>query len=92
MKAFPAIREAVTDDFDLIFDGGVRSGLDVLKALGLGAKACFLGRAYLYGLAAYGQKGVEAALQLLNQELDAAMALTGVADVSHLPPEVVIAP
>ena len=92
VKAFPAIREAVGEDCELIFDGGVRSGLDVLKALGLGAKACFLGRAYLYGLAAYGQKGVEAALQLLSQEIDAAMALTGVADINHLPRGVVIAP
>ena len=85
VKAFPAIRDAVADDFGLIFDGGVRSGLDVLKALGLGAKACLLGRAYLYGLAAYGQKGVEAALQVLSRELDAAMALTGVADINRLP-------
>lgn len=92
VKAFPAIRESVGDDFELIFDGGLRSGLDVLKALGLGAKACFLGRAYLYGLAAYGQKGVEAVLRLTSQELDTAMALTGTADIKHVPPEVVIAP
>jgi L-lactate dehydrogenase (cytochrome) len=68
-----------------VFDGGIRSGLDVLKALGLGAGACLLGRAYLYGLAAYGERGVCAALQLIAEELDFGMAMTGVRDVRALP-------
>jgi L-lactate dehydrogenase (cytochrome) len=72
----------------LIFDGGVRSGIDVLKTLALGAKGCLVGRAYLYGLAAHGQAGVEAALQLMSQELDSAMAFTCVSDVAAVKREV----
>ncbi len=88
-KAFPAIREAVGDDVALYFDGGIRTGLDVLKALGMGAQGCFIGRAYLYGLAAYGQEGVRTALQLLADELDVGMALTGVRDVNALPADLI---
>lgn len=84
-KAFPAIRDAVGGDMVLYFDGGIRTGLDVLKALGLGAQGCFVGRAYLYGLAAYGERGVRTALQLLADELDVGMALTGTRDVNALP-------
>jgi L-lactate dehydrogenase (cytochrome) len=85
VRAFPEIREAVGERADLFFDGGIRSGLDVLRALGLGAKACFLGRAYLYGLAAYGELGVSAALQLISEELDFAMGMTGIRDIRALP-------
>ena len=92
VKAFPAIRDAVGDNVELVFDGGIRSGLDVLKALGLGAKGCLIGRAHLYGLAAYGKAGVTAALELIEQELDTAMALTGVDDVAALPQGLVIQP
>jgi L-lactate dehydrogenase (cytochrome) len=90
VKAFPAIRDAVNGDVELLFDSGVRSGLDVLKALGLGARACLLGRAPLYGLAAYGEAGVTATLELIEQELDAGMVLTGAGDVTRLPQGVVI--
>jgi L-lactate dehydrogenase (cytochrome) len=89
-RAFPTIRDAVGDKVELLFDSGVRSGLDVLKALGLGARACLLGRAALYGLAAYGEKGVTAVLELIQQELDAGMLLTGVDDVTRLPPDAVL--
>jgi L-lactate dehydrogenase (cytochrome) len=89
VRAFPAIRDAVGDKVELLFDSGVRDGLDVLKALGLGARACLLGRAYLYGLAAYGERGVSAVLQLIEQELDAAMTLTGVEDAARVPRGVV---
>ena len=89
-RAFPAIHEAVGGRAELIFDGGVRSGLDVLKALALGAKGCLLGRAYLYGLAAHGQAGVEAALQLMSQELDSAMAFTCVRNVAAVDRNILI--
>jgi L-lactate dehydrogenase (cytochrome) len=85
VQAFPEIRSAVGEGAELLFDGGVRSGLDVLKALGLSAGACLLGRAYLYGLAAYGERGVCAALQLIAEELDFGMAMTGASDVRALP-------
>jgi L-lactate dehydrogenase (cytochrome) len=91
-RAFPAIGDAVGDDAELLFDSGVRSGLDVLKVLGLGAKGCLLGRPFLYGLAAHGEAGVTAALRLVAQDLDQGMALTGVDDVNNLPPGLVIEP
>ncbi len=90
--AFPAIREAVGDQTELLFDSGVRSGLDVLKALGLGARACFVGRAYLYGLGAGGEEGVRKALTIVSEELDTGMALTGQTDVKSIPPDVIVNP
>jgi L-lactate dehydrogenase (cytochrome) len=89
VRVFPAICDAVGDKVELLFDSGIRNGLDVLKALGLGARACLLGRAYLYGLAAYGERGVSAVLQLVEQELDTAMVLTGVEDATCVPRGVV---
>ena len=71
------IRDRVGDAIELIVDGGIRRGTDVLKALALGANACSVGRAYLYGLAAGGQAGVEHALGLLRDELLRGMALIG---------------
>jgi L-lactate dehydrogenase (cytochrome) len=84
-RAFAGIQEAVGDRIELLFDSGIRSGLDILKALGLGARGCLIGRAYLYGLAAQGEAGVTTALRVLSQELDAGMALTGVEDVTAIP-------
>ena len=90
VQMLPAIREAVGDDIELILDSGVRSGFDVLKALGVGANGCLIGRAYLYGLAANGQAGVTTALELMARELDEAMTLTGAADVNDLPEGLVL--
>jgi len=89
-RAFPAIRDAVGDKVELLFDSGIRSGLDVLKALGLGARACLLGRAAAYGLAAYGEEGVTAALEIVEKEVYAGMMLTGVEDITQLPPDFVL--
>ncbi len=75
---------------EVYVDSGVRSGLDVLKFLGLGARACFIGRAYLYGLGAYGQAGVTKALEILRDELSVAMALTGVTDVEKVPRDIIL--
>ena len=86
----PAIREAVGDDVEVVLDSGVRSGFDVLKALGRGANGCLVGRAFVYGLAAHGEVGVTAALKLISQELDEAMILTGSADVNALPKGIVL--
>ncbi len=69
------------DDITLFMDGGVRSGLDVLKALALGAKACFLGRAWAYGVAARGEAGVSHVLDIMRGELTTALGLTGCIDV-----------
>jgi L-lactate dehydrogenase (cytochrome) len=86
------IVDAVGDKCEVYVDSGVRSGLDVLKFLGLGARACFIGRAYLYGLGAYGQAGVTKALEILKDELSVAMALTGVTDVRKVPRSIILRP
>ena len=88
--ALPMIIEAIGDDVEIYVDSGVRSGLDILKFLGMGARACFIGRAYLYGLGAYGQAGVTKALEILREELDLAMALTGVTDATKVPRDVLL--
>src|SRR6185312_8605759 len=75
---------------EVYVDSGVRSGLDVLKFLGLGARACFIGRAYLYGLGAYQQAGVTKVLEILKDELSIAMALTGVTDVTKVPRDIIL--
>jgi L-lactate dehydrogenase (cytochrome) len=85
-----AIVDAVGDRTEIYADGGVRSGLDVLKFLGLGARACFIGRAYLYGLGAYGQAGVTKALEILKDELSIAMALTGLTEASNVPRSIIL--
>ncbi len=77
IEVLPAIAEAVGGCVPVLLDGGVRRGLDVLKAIALGASAIQVGRPILWGLAAAGQQGVELALSLLRQELDLAMALAG---------------
>ena len=81
ISALPPIADAVGDDITLFMDGGVRSGLDVLKALALGAKACFLGRAWAYGVAARGEAGVSHVLDIMRGELTTALGLTGCIDV-----------
>ena len=78
------IRDALGDGPDVICDGGVRRGSDVVKALALGATACSIGRPYLYGLAAGGEAGVDRALTLLFEEFERTMILAGVNDVAQL--------
>jgi L-lactate dehydrogenase (cytochrome) len=79
IAALPRIADAVGGDLEVYLDGGVRSGLDVLKALALGAKACFVGRAWAWSLAAGGQAGVAQMLEIIRAELAVAMILTGCA-------------
>ena len=85
----PGIRDAVGSNLELIVDGGVRRGGHVLKALALGANACSIGRAYLYGLAAGGEAGVDRALKLLGEEIARNMALLGATSVSQVSAELV---
>jgi L-lactate dehydrogenase (cytochrome) len=82
--ALPAIADAVGDRLDVIFDGGVRSGLDVVKAVALGAKGCLIGRAWVYALAALGEAGVTRMLHTIRKEIEVAMALAGVTSVSAI--------
>jgi len=81
IRALPAIVQAVGERTTVLMDGGVRSGLDVLKALASGARACLIGRAWALALGARGEAGVAHVLQILRQELRVAMALTGCTDV-----------
>src|SRR5665213_3707368 len=81
IASLPAIAEAVGNDVEVLFDGGIRSGVDVLRALALGARAVLIGRAYVYGLGAGGEVGVAKAIDILRTELDVAMALTGTTSV-----------
>ncbi len=91
IAALPAIAQAVGDDLTVLMDGGVRSGLDVLKALALGAKACLIGRAWAFALGADGATGVAAMLHILRQELRMAMSLTGCVDVRRAGPDLLTA-
>jgi L-lactate dehydrogenase (cytochrome) len=77
VKALPGIADAVGDQLDVLVDGGVYSGLDVVRMLALGAKSVLIGRSWVYGLAANGQAGVEHVLELMHKEMLVAMALTG---------------
>jgi L-lactate dehydrogenase (cytochrome) len=86
----PRIAEAVRDDVEILFDGGIRTGMDVLRALALGAHACLLGRAYVYGLGAAGEAGVAKAISIIRNELDVSMALTGATSVSTVGREVIV--
>jgi len=82
-----SVRDAVGDALEIIVDGGIRRGTHVLKALALGADACSIGRSYLYGLAAGGQRGVERALHLLREELLRDMALLGCQRLDQVSPD-----
>ena len=81
ISALPAIAQAVGGDLTVLMDGGIRSGLDVLKAMAAGARACLIGRAWAFALGAAGEAGVANMLAILRQELRMAMSLTGCTDV-----------
>jgi L-lactate dehydrogenase (cytochrome) len=84
ISALPYVVDAVAGRADVLVDGGIRRGTDVLKAVALGAKACMIGRPYMYGLAAKGRPGVTQVLELLRNEIDLALALTGNTRLSSL--------
>ncbi|MFL6573746.1 MAG: L-lactate dehydrogenase [Burkholderiales bacterium] len=81
IRALPEVVDAVGERIEVWFDGGIRSGQDVLKALALGARATLIGRAFAYGLGAMGEAGVTRALEIIQRELDVTMALCGLRDV-----------
>lgn len=90
ISALPAVVDAVEDRIPVLLDGGVRRGSDVVKALALGARACMIGRSWLYGLGCGGQTGVERAIAVLRDEIDLAMALLGRPTVGDLNREALI--
>ncbi len=84
IRMLPAILDAVGDTVEVHLDSGIRSGQDVLKALALGARGTYIGRAYIYGLGALGEAGVRKVLEIIHRELDITMALCGERDVKNL--------
>lgn len=84
ITTLPAIVDAVGDRAEVLVDGGIRSGLDVVKALALGARACLIGRPWAYAVAAGGEQGVIHVLRILRSEMEVALGLTGVTDVRYL--------
>lgn len=91
-RALPAIADAVGDRITVLADGGVRSGLDVVRLLALGAKGVLLGRAWVFALAAQGQQGVEHMLRLIESEMRVAMTLTGVKSISEIDRSILVKP
>ena len=83
-QALPAIAEAVGDALTVLADGGVRSGLDVVRLMALGAKGVLLGRAWIYAMAARGEAGIEHVIRLFEAEMKVAMSLTGCTSVRDI--------
>jgi L-lactate dehydrogenase (cytochrome)/glycolate oxidase len=91
IRALPAIADAVGSQIDVLLDGGVRRGSDVVKAMALGARAVMIGRAYLWGLAANGQAGVENVLDVIRGGIDSALLGLGKSHVNQLTRDDVVA-
>jgi L-lactate dehydrogenase (cytochrome) len=84
IEVLPEIVDAVGSQMEILFDGGIRSGQDVMRALALGAKSCMIGRAYAYGLGAGGQAGVAKAIDVIAKELETTMGLCGVNTIAEI--------
>jgi L-lactate dehydrogenase (cytochrome) len=83
-RCLPEIVDAVGSKMEIMFDGGIRSGQDVMRALALGAKSCMIGRAYIHGLGAFGGPGVAKAIDLIANELSVTMGLCGVNTIAEI--------
>ena len=90
IAALPEIASAVGGEIEVLFDGGIRTGSDLMRALALGARACMIGRAYAWGLGAAGKSGVAQAIDILKKELSVTMALTGVNSIAEVGPQVLV--
>ncbi|WP_338550414.1 alpha-hydroxy acid oxidase [Roseovarius phycicola] len=92
IRALPDIMDAVGDKIEVHLDSGIRTGQDVLKAIALGAKGTYIGRAYVYGLGAMGEAGVTKALEVIHKELDISMAFCGHTDITKVDRDILMIP
>jgi L-lactate dehydrogenase (cytochrome) len=92
IRALPSIVEAVQGRCEVLMDGGIRSGLDVVKALSLGARACLVGRPWAFAVAARGEKGVDHVLRIMREEMMVTLGLTGFNDVKDLDASALVLP
>ena len=92
IRALPPILDAVGDKIEVHMDGGIRTGQDILKAVAMGAKGVMIGRSFVYGLGAMGQKGVTTALEVLHKELDTSMAFCGHRDITKVDRDILMIP
>ena len=92
ISTLPRIADAVGSEIQVLFDSGVRTGADIVRALALGARSCIIGRSYIYGLGAGGQAGVARAIEILGKELDTTMALCGVKAIAEINRDVLAEP
>jgi len=92
IRALPQIMDAVGDKIEVHLDSGIRSGQDVLKAVAMGAKGTYVGRAFVYGLGAMGEAGVTKALDIIHKELDTSMAFCGHRDISNVDKDILMIP
>jgi L-lactate dehydrogenase (cytochrome) len=84
ISALPHIVDTVGSEVEIMFDSGIRTGADIMRALALGARSCIIGRSYIYGLGAGGERGVSHVIGLLQKELDVTMALCGIKTTSEI--------
>ncbi len=84
ISALPGVVDAVGDRLEVLMDGGIRSGQDIVKAIALGARACLVGRAWVYGMAARGESGIDHVLHILRREIEITMALLGASSLNDL--------
>jgi L-lactate dehydrogenase (cytochrome) len=89
-RALPPIADAVGDRLTVLADGGIRSGLDVVRMLALGAKGVLIGRPWVYALGDAGEAGVAHLLHLIEAEMRVAMALTGVTSIAEIGPDILV--
>src|SRR3979409_1150526 len=92
IRALPPVAAAVGDQIEVLLDGGIRRGSDVVKAVALGARAVMIGRAYLWGLAANGQAGVENVLDVMRSGIDSALLALGRRSIAELSSDDVLIP